>query len=386
MSTQTPPEFNGISSDVLHARLVCLGYIKIGGKAEKQQSAQGNEMQRPVKYDHFRIRTRVRGSDGNYLLDEAIHKQIGAKPTALDVRFRWPTPRENFKSSLIAYDKRKVRCEGDGQRAFDRVLNREIPCTCPLLKQHKGDYPLTSFPRPIGSVTCKPYARLAVMIDAAPFHGGYYVFRTSSWETIGVLTEALNYFQTMFKRIDWIPFKLIVYPHTVTYDQTKTTTAYGVSLVLPGGMNAAYQIAAKANAEREQALALLNAGVSAADQEEQLAALDHEDRADIAAEFHPQSGASEPDYETVTEDEGPNPLEQQIRRALELAKVSPDRINKAFAEFSDRLAELALEVQSKRPDEWKLASEQLEAESGTDAREEANRALDNASLNLFGEP
>lgn len=381
------PTFNGISAAVLRPKLACIGMIKLGGKAPKQKSAKGVEFQRPEKYDHFRIRTRERDASGNYILDKAVHDKIGMTPKELNVRFLWDDVEQNFRTALQAWDGGKLRCEGNGERAFDRVLNKEILCTCPLLKQHKGDYPLTTYPRPVGSLSCKPYGVLSVFLEEAAVYGGYHILRTTSWETISSLTAAMRLFKEQFGILSWIPFKLLAYPHTVSYQENgkeHTSNAYGVTLVLRGTMETAYQIAAAAKDTRAHALQL-NPGTPE-EHEQQIAAIEVQDAPDIAGEFHPgqqAEGEPGPDFEVVTDDEETDTdraLELRIRRALELAQRPPDRINRAIAEYSDRLGELALEVEAKRPAEWKQAGEELAAPA-----EPAPIGSGAEPLNLFGD-
>lgn len=382
------PEFNGIVSSVLRPKLACIGYVKIGGKGKEVKSGGGKKFNIPEKYDHFRIRTRVRGADNNYLLDKGVHDRIGPAPTEIDIRFLWDEPEQNFKTSLTAWQDSKVRCQGNGARAFDRVLNKEIQCTCPLLRQHKGDYPLKSFPRPVGQVQCKPYGVLSFFLEAASVYGGFHVFRTTSWETINSLTEALKLFKQNFGILSWIPFKLIVYPHTVQYEengQAKTSKAYAVSLVLRGNMEAAFQIAARAQAQRATALQITAGEYTPEQHAEAVQQVEQEDSQEIVSEFHPAAGVAESDsdYETVSEDEEAHPLEEWCRLALQLAKYTPDKINKQIAKYSDEISSLALKLEAELPSEWKQAGEQLVARQDEAAREEANRGLANQALELF---
>lgn len=367
------PSFNGISPRVLRAKLACIGYIKIGGKVSGKRQ--------PEKYNHFKIRTRARDQQGNYILDQSVHSKIGDKPIELDVRFLWDDPAQNFKSSLAAFSgPRKLLCEGNGERAFDRQLNKEIQCTCPLLKQHKGEYPLTTYPRPVGDIVCKPSGTLSVLLEAANYYGGYHIYRTTSWETISSLTAAFEHFKTIFNgTIAWIPFKLLLYPFAVSYEGG-TGTAYGVTLALRGSMETAYQIAAQAREQRDTALRQLTAGFTPEEHAAQVGAIEEEDRPAIVSEFHPQAtGDVEADYEIEEDDD--DPLEAHIRLALELAKVAPERINKAVAEYSDRLGELALVVQTQRPEQWATAGQRL-AEKQNESKPLGAGA---APLDLFGD-
>src|SRR4051812_19566422 len=108
---------NTISPELLAPRLPALGYIKIGGKKPTESTTRtGKETQPPVKFDHFKIRTRNRGPDGNLLPDEAVHTVIGPEPKELMVRLSFDHRGQNFYAQMTQYSGRtRVReCNGQG--------------------------------------------------------------------------------------------------------------------------------------------------------------------------------------------------------------------------------------------------------------------------------
>lgn len=374
------PNFVRISPTLLRPRLPELGKIKIGGKGETRRGKGGREWQLPVKYTHFVVTTRQRGQDGNFVRDEAIHRVIGPKPTELDIRLMWDLPEQNFRASLTAYDGKKRVCEGDGTRAYDRALGREIPCTCPLLKQHEGGYDGPS--RPVGKVVCKPYGVLSVILEAAEVYGGYYVFRTTSWETISAITAALHTFREQFGFLAGLPLRMVMYPTTDTYEeggQTKTSQSYKVGLVVRGSFEAARQVAAAAH-ERLHQLRLPSP--EAAEMHAQdLAAAEEREAEDIAREFYPETQTGVLlEAEIVDEgDDADDGTEDLIRLALEYADWDPVKINAQVARYAGRLDELLAKMREQMP----RAVEKAELDI---AEREAREAAEASGRGETGEP
>lgn len=368
-----PPNFVRISPTLLRPRLPELGKIKIGGKGATRKSSQGKEFQLPVKYDHFVITTRQRGQDGNFVRDDAIHRIVGQKPTELDIRLMWDEPHHNFRASLTAYDGKQRVCEGDGTRAWDRKLGQWIPCTCPLLKQHQGEY---RGPKRPTNVVCKPYGVLSVILEAAEVFGGYYVFRTTSWETISAITAALETFRQQFGFLAGLPLRMVLYPATDTYEEggkLKTSHSYKVGLVIRGSFETARQIAAEAHERLSQLQ--LPAPEAAEIHAEELRRRDEEEAEDIAAEFFPESWAEDgengPDYEIDEGEDDDEYTEQVIRLALEYADWEPVRINAQVAKYAGRLDELLAKMRETMPNAVEKAELDL-AERET--REEAGKS------------
>ena len=267
-----------IAPELLAPRLPPLGYIKIGGRRAKTTSREGNEFQPPEKYDHFQIRTRTRGADGNFERDGAVHERIGDKPTELLVRLPFDTRGENFFAAMTQYKGRTrvVECNGlqqvDGSTKVAALCSRRAGKPC----------------------ACKPYGRLAVILEAAPTFGGLYVFRTTSWESVNSIQTALRLFEEQFGSLRGLPLLMKLYPAEVTYrdgDKQKTGTAYKVALVLRASFEEARAATIefhRSNQLARREILQLVAGTSA-----ELEALDRADAPEIGGEFFP-AGDSKP--------------------------------------------------------------------------------------------
>lgn len=192
-----------------------LGKIKIGGKGEKRTSAGGKEWNLPVKFDHFVITGRVRGEDGNFLPDLAVHKKVGPEPEALDIRLGFDRLEENFQSEMLVYDGKKKVFSCDGENAIN--LKRKTSGSC-----KRGTE---------SGCQCKPFGRIAVILEASPQYGGFYFLRTTSWETINNLQTTLRIFEAQFGSLRGLPLRLVIYPATDTHDQG-VSTSWKVGVVL----------------------------------------------------------------------------------------------------------------------------------------------------------
>jgi len=367
------PSFVQISPKILAPRLPELGAIKIGGKGAERTSRRGTKFRLPEKYDHFVITRRERdGKTENLVRDEAIHALIGDRPTELDVRLLWDRDIDSFQSYLAAYDGRQLACRGNGEVADD-AQHGQVPCTCPWFKGHQGEYKGPRRSVGANAPTCKPHGRLSVILEAAQAFGGYYVFRTTSWETISNLSSQLQLFYNQFGFLAGLPLKLVIYPATDTYTeggQQKTSTSYKVALLLRGDFDTARQIAA-ATYERRSQLALPSPAQADAFRRD----LDEEDAreaAEISAEFHPEAGADAVAAVAEAEEQDPEAdrLEEIIRYTLELADWEKDRINRQLAKSGSDLPGLAAKLAEQLPMEWTKANEDF-ARNAAAAEEQA---------------
>ena len=373
MSTRFP-EFTSISPAVLRPRLPRIGNIKIGTLGEERTGKKGGKYRLPTKLDHFQVTTRAKDQNDRFIIDASIHKTIGPKPVELDVVLMFQEPQHNWQASFVAYNGKQLRCQGNGERAYDRVLGREIPCTCPLLKHHQGGYP-SDIARPVGQVACKPYGVLSVLLPHAETYGGFYVFRTTSWETIASITGTLQMLYQQFGGLSFLPLRMKLIPSTDTYEeggQTKTSKSFKVGLVLAGGIDTAFQLAAGAQEQRAKLLQL-SAGSTYTPEEhvEQLQEIAREEESSVAEEFYPAQatdGVVDGEYE-IEEDEV-DPLETLIRRACQIAGADPVKTNNAIELWRDRegLVALAERVQQDlsdrgKGDSWAQAKAKLEAEA-----------------------
>lgn len=372
--------YKSISPAVLEPRLPELGRVKIGGNGEIRRSKNGKEFRLPVKYDSFRIVTRAKDDQDNWILDKAVHDKVGPKPRELDVRLLWDEPEQNFQFFLAAYEGRTRRCTGNGIEAQD-AKDGKIPCTCPLLSQHEGAYkgPI----RPVGRVTCKPHGRLSMILEAAESFGGFYVFRTTSWESIRNIASQLQMYQAQFGFLAGLPLKLVMYPAQDSYEAdgdggkvTKTSESYKVALVLRANYMKALEAASQARADRER-LALPAGADAAGYHQKQLMAAEEVEAEEIAVEFHPETqdgyeAPDDPEYEVV--EDTPDPERDRIEAlctvTLELMEWDQIRINRQLAKYAGRLPELLAILEREQSADVKQAAKMIaEKGSATEAAE-----------------
>lgn len=310
MKTRMP--YSQISREALPPRISVLGYVKVGGLEDRiRYTKKGKPWvapQRwvdPVRFEVTTRQQRIEEIEGKgpdykgkkikvgrgYVRDEAIHEVIGERPTEIEVRFMFPRAADNFVSHFGAHSGKQWICQGDGVEAQD-VARGAVACPCPRLKQFEGQY---EGPYPTEGqkrlVACKPRGVLSFIIPAAETFGGFYVFKTTSWESIANLRTQLEVFESHFKRVDGLPFVLKVYPATKSYDNGEgTTTQPIVTLVIPADFDTARQLAAAAAEESQRYL--LTAG-GAPDPVQHRSILEREMREEAAAEgaeFHPDAG------------------------------------------------------------------------------------------------
>lgn len=390
------PNFVQISPTLLAPRIPELGQIKIGGKGEERKARGSDRKYRlPVKYDHFVITKRTRDPQtDNLVKDEAIHRIVGLKPVELDVRLLFDRPEQNFQYFLAAYDGRSRRCSGNGVEAHDAV-HGSIPCTCPWLKQHDGPYagPKREIGR--GAPVCKPHGRLSVILEAAESFGGFYTWRTTSWESVSSIKAQLDLYLGQFGYLSGLPLRMVLYPTTDTYvdenDVTKTSTSYKVALVLRGSFDTARQLASAAYERREQ-LALPPSPDQAVIHMKQLREAEEAEAEHIAQEFYPETQQAGETYievvgEVIDEEEEKAyaRLEDLCRLTMELSEYAPDLINRQIAARSDSLDELAEKLKEKYPDAYAEAERRLtpEEEAGEPGFEEGAEAGDDEQRELL---
>ena len=264
------PQFSQIASDVLEPRESVLGYVKVGGKDPKIRYARntGRPWVAPSRYVEpvrFEVTTRekvnkevegqgkARGQkfkvDLGYVRDDAFHKKVGKEnPSEISVRFMFPEWQQNLVSFFGCHDGSQWVCTGDGHQAKD-VKRGEVPCTCPRLKQHEGEYPKELMPQERKLLKCKPHATLSLILPEADMYGGFWEFKTGSWETTANIRTQLQLFQEQFGRLDGIPFVLKVFPATKRFgegDESGVTTQPIVTVLLRESFDTARQIAAAA--------------------------------------------------------------------------------------------------------------------------------------------
>ena len=344
-----------ISTVLLGGRPQELGKIKIGGKGESRKK-RGSEdtYQLPVKYDHFVVTTRVRGDDGNFEKDESVHAIVGDKPMELDCVLAFDTVEESFQSSMQVYKGKTKVLQCDGEMSLKVETGEQMEC--PRLNG--------------GTCPCKPYGRLAVMLEADQEYGGFRVFRTTSWESVANIQSTLQMFELQFGSLRGLPLKLKLYLAEVQYEQDgsqRTGEAWKVGLVL----RASHENARAAAIEYHRSAQIARSEIKAlaAGTETLLDAIDVEEAADFAEEFHPElppTAAEEASTElaeaargkedvglkaTDAESERLNSLMDQVSEASGLDPQEEERWNAALERNDGDAVRAAIDTLTERLDE-----------------------------------
>ncbi len=204
------------------------GKIKIGRKGQEITSRSGSRFQPPQKLDYFIVTTPERGQDGNFIRDEAIHRQIGNAPKEIPVRLLYDDVDLNVQSRYASFDGRRMWCSGNGETALrtskDGSARESVSCPCHLANP---DY--------TGDKKCKINARLQVLIDNTASVGGVWTFRTTSFNTLSGLLASLNFIKSITNGVlANIPLALRVSPKNATAPDGKQQTIYVVSLEFKG--------------------------------------------------------------------------------------------------------------------------------------------------------
>ncbi len=286
MKTDPRLPYTEIDDGFLPPRDPVLGYIKCGSKESTPRYTQaGKPWLAPTRLldpARFEITTRekktkkVKGQgsasgeeftlDLGYVRDAGFHELegVGPSPSSLRIRLLYPTWKQNLIAFLGAWGGREWVCRGNGVEATD-IKRGACVCPCPRLVQFSGKYEGTppndgvkykdgNAWKQDGVYPCKPHAVLNVILEAAGVFGGFWAFKTTSYETISNLTKSLRMFEEMFGRIDGLPLELRVMAATKQIPGGGTTTQPIVTLVLPASMDGARQIAKDAADESRKYL------------------------------------------------------------------------------------------------------------------------------------
>lgn len=214
-----------------------LGRIKIGQLGEERTSKGGTKFRLPQKLDHFRVTQRVRGADGQFLLDEEVHKVVGAQPTELSVLLIYDDPALNCPSRLNCYQGTRRWCHGNGEQALRmdaKGIYQARECPCPLLMA-PDQAPENSGKTEFQMIKCKPNGSLGVQLPYKQSSVGVYRFRTTSMESIqSILTVQGAVLLRTGGILAGIPLRLRLYPAT---DNTPggASRSWKVTLDLPLG-------------------------------------------------------------------------------------------------------------------------------------------------------
>jgi hypothetical protein len=214
-----------------NSRLQEIGQIKIGMKGEKKTSKAGTEFRLPTKLDHFMVTLKQRDSAGNLLIDKSIMDKLGVHPIELNIRLLYDDIELNFLTNYVFYHGKKCLCRGDGSMAKRQTKDgrtEQIKCdrnSCEFAQKDEK-----------GSLQCKPFGKLQVILEQMNIIGGVHVFRTTSWHSLLNIVSSLRFIQSFTGGIlAGLPLKMTIQPQTVSPEGTTiTTTIYTVNIVYAG--------------------------------------------------------------------------------------------------------------------------------------------------------
>jgi hypothetical protein len=326
--------YSEISTEALPPRLPIAGYIKVGGKSSRMRWSKNGPWSSPESWTHpprFEITTRQKLLeevvhpqdpqkkrwvwDRGYIRDQELHEIIGETPTRLRVRLMFPEIYPSLTTFFGAHDGSRWACQGNGVEAQD-VERGTVPCPCPRLKQFQGQY---AGPAPQGGLTCKPHGELALVLEDAQRYGVFWVFKTTSYQTLSNLRTQLALFQGQFKRLDALPLVLEVQAVSMTYDDGKRTTQPIVTITMDGSLDVARQLAA---GKVEETRKLLSGIVTITPQQFETAMAQEraEEEAEVGAEFHPEASAPGPSAPKPADGKS---MEERLRERAAAAASSP---------------------------------------------------------------
>lgn len=264
-----------ISRNLLHVQPQEIGKIKLGGRGAARKTSGGGESYIPQRYDHFVVTTMQReGGKGAFLRDEAVHKVVGDEPTELEAMLMFPEVEQNLMTSMRVYKGRKpsIICDGDVQR---NAQGKEEPCARALGQECE----------------CRPYCRLQLQLMASPHTGGYYVFRTRSWQTTNNIQTFLEELHARFGTCFQAPVKLMMYQSEDQYSvdgKEQVGRSWKVAMVLNMDYETAalHMVGAKERLDVVRERLMLTAGAV----QDDLDARDEEEAGELADEFDPPKG------------------------------------------------------------------------------------------------
>ena len=162
-----------------------IGRISIGRMVEK------NGKRLPEKDDQFTLTTQIQTREGwlPHPLDEALRQEGQSKKLrSIPVTLPFNDPDLNLRAEYTFFERKSGRalCAGDGENCRRHTDNglEALPCPSPDLCDY-GSHGL-----------CKPYGRLYVRIGEED-ELGYFVFRTTGYNSIRTLAARLRYFHAI---------------------------------------------------------------------------------------------------------------------------------------------------------------------------------------------
>lgn len=286
-------------ADLIKPKIVELGKIKIGKKAELVRRAQsGREWRAPEKLDHFVITTLARNAKGDLTSDTKLMDSLIAECGDDDGQLRTipiallsNDPDEIMQASFVRYSGRRVEARSDGKTLWvmrDKETGRrlEVP------KELEWTQEMADMKDAKGNDIFKLHSTFNCVIAAKEARwGGVYKFRTTSKITAAQLYGSLLHIKELTGGVlRGLPMRMVVRPLEVSPGE-RTTTVYVVHVELAGSdlqqirsnamdaMRFELQHSQNMQSMRSQYQLLLTAPGTESEQ----------DQEDIADEFHPDN-------------------------------------------------------------------------------------------------
>jgi len=247
--------------------------IKIGGKGATRKSKTGKEFQMPERWDHFKITLTTRDDTGNFIVDKETHDIIGTEPRQLSVMMPYDDVDLNFPTAYVYYKGKKLICIGDAEKAMRG--EKQIKCEpekCPHAV--KGE--------------CKISGRLHCILSDAPALGCVAVLRTHSFHSVSNILNGLDSIaENTGGILRGLPLRLELLD--------KETADHGIIRVanisfIAGDLKKLRESAIEEKQQREllciDVKMIEQKAIAEGDTE------DHDDPAEVAAEFAPETGTA----------------------------------------------------------------------------------------------
>ena len=227
-------------SDILNAKIVELGKIKIGTVGDERATKGGGTFRLPQKLDHFIITGHARGSNGQLQQDEklmadliSLHGDPDGHLRQIPIALLSNELEDVLQAAWVCYRGKKCYARGDGLTVtwfYDRKTNKELP------EPQTFDWePKYADLMEGNQKVFKRHVVLNCVISGAQARfGGVYRFRTTSMISGDQLYGSLKWCRGMTGGILFgMPLWLVVRPVVVS-PEGRTTTVYVVHVECRG--------------------------------------------------------------------------------------------------------------------------------------------------------
>jgi hypothetical protein len=308
------------------------GKIKIGRKGEAKVSSKGNEYRLPEKLDHFLITTLERDENDDFVLNKAIHKEIGIKPKSVKIRLLYDSIGLDFQCRYSCYFGKNLWCTGDGENGLRALKNthkrKPVICPCERIEPgYNGD-------KNDGKGICKINGTLSALIETKSASiGGVWKFRTTGRNSTMAILGSLNLISSITGGLlAGIPLNMTIMPKISTNPKTNDpVTIYVVGIEFDGNVEQLRQFSlGMAQGEAVHRLRLKDVEYEAKRMIEYDVSL-KEERADIVEEYHPEETKKDPVIPDKPKDIAPEKPKTE-KPPVKKETVTPEKEAPKFAD------------------------------------------------------